>query len=84
LHYTDEVLELNPATPAVLSPAHAALDIVVALLQTVLSLFKLAITSSLVWLIDYVGDLVEGLALNPEFSELQLRVMGPYLVKVTV
>ena len=84
MHYTDEVLELNPATPAVLSPAHAALDIVVALLQTVLSLFKLAITSSPAWPIGYVGDLVEGLALNPEFSELQLRVMDPYLVKVTV
>ena len=55
-----------------------------ALLQTVLSLFKLAITSSPAWLIDYVGGLVEGLALNPEFSKLQLRVMDPYLVKVTV
>ena len=84
MHYTDEVLELNPATPAVLSPAHAALDTVVALLQTVLSLFKLAIASSLAWLTDYVGDLVEGLALNPEFSELRLRVMGPYLAKVAL
>jgi hypothetical protein len=84
LHYTDEVLELNPATPAVLSPAHAALDIVVALLQTVLSLFKLAIASSLAWLTDCVGDLVEELALNPEFGELRLHVMGPYLAKVAL
>ena len=51
LHYTDEILELNLTTPAVLSPAHAALGIAVALLQTVLRLFKLAIAWSLVWLI---------------------------------
>ena len=51
LHYTDEVLEVNPTTSAILSPVHTVLDIVVALLQAVLSLFKLAIASFLVWLI---------------------------------